>query len=136
MKLIQISNSVAQTIAPQGFTNLGSVTRKVGCNSCCPTFNYNGSTSITIAQPGYYQVSVSADIEAAVAGQQVFSLVQDGITLTDLSTTLAAVGDIQTTSRSVIVRVFCNDSTTLALQNTAAIDSTLNNVIFDVVKID
>lgn len=133
-KLIQLTNSTAQTVVPQAFVNLGSITRRVGC-APCETFNYNGSTSVTVMTPGYYQISVSVDLESAVAGQQVLSLVQDGITLTDLSAPGAAVGDIQTTSRSVIVRIFCNGSSTFALQNTAAIDTIVNDVILDIVKV-
>ena len=136
MKLLQTTNGVVQTVAASGYANLGAITRRVGCNANCPTFSYNGTNLITLNTPGYYEIDISADITSTAATQQsVLSIIQDGVAVSTLSSYATVAGEISTKSRTLIVRVFYNNNTSIALQNTGADPVGINNLNIAITKV-
>lgn len=135
-KLLQVSNATAQTVAANSFVNLGAITRRCDCNSNCPTFSYNGSTLITLNTAGYYEIGITTDITSTAATQQLaLSIIQDGVSVGDLSAYATVAGEVSTKTRTFIVRVFCNNNTSLALQNASAADAIISNLNVSIIKV-
>ena len=60
-------NAGAQTVAVGGVLNLGTINRRFGRECCEPVMELNGS-SITLNEPGYYDVDVAITALPIAAG--------------------------------------------------------------------
>ena len=133
MKHIELINSVSQTVASNGKLVLGNVNIKY-CNGA---FSYNGTDTLTLVQPGVYQIIVKADLIGRVADQVVSyaishnSVVSSVASATDVT---AAIGDATTLTIPKMVKI-CNTPISISLVNNGADSTTYNNIIVDVVKV-
>lgn len=133
MKHIELINSVSQTVASNGKLVLGNVNIKY-CNGA---FSYNGTDTLTLVQPGVYQIIVKADLIGTVADQVVSyaishnSVVSSVASATDVT---AAIGDATTLTIPKMVKI-CNTPISISLVNNGADSTTYNNIIVDVVKV-
>lgn len=71
-------NSGAQAVALGGTINLGTINRRFGERCCRPSLDLNGS-SITLNEPGYYDVDVTITALPTAAGPVTITVNQDGI---------------------------------------------------------
>lgn len=115
--LISVVNTGNQTVDANGVPSLGAIQRRRSCS-----MNLNGS-GITIVQPGYYKVDVSAVVEPTAAGPVTLTLLENGVPVPGgiATDTPVAAGDSVTLNiNTPIIRVFCNGSKTLTLRLSAA----------------
>ena len=115
--LISVVNTGNQTVDANGVPSLGAIQRRRSCN-----MNLNGS-NVTIVQPGYYKVDVSAVVEPTSAGPVTLTLLENGVPVPGgiATDTPVAAGDSVTLNiNTPIIRVFCNGSKTLTLSVSAA----------------
>lgn len=82
-------NSGAQTVAVGGFINLGTINRRFGNKCCNPVMDLNGS-SITLNEPGYYDVDVAVTALPTAAGPVTIAVYQDGIAVPGSTNTAQA----------------------------------------------
>ena len=119
MKLLEVVNNTAQTVAATSVLNLGTVKHR----GCYGAFNYDGSTTITLKQPGWYFISVKADVTSTVDSQpMVLALYGNGTLVPETETNVfATVAGTQTNvSFTKIARVCEGQPITLTLVNTSS----------------
>lgn len=115
--LISVVNAGSQTVDADGVLSLGAIQRRRSC-----AMNLNGS-GVTICQPGYYKVDVSAVASPTAAGPITLTLLENGVPVPGgiATQTPVASGDPVTLNiNTPIIRVFCNGSKTLTLSVSAA----------------
>lgn len=133
MKHIELINAVSQTVTSGNKIALGNVNIKL-CNGA---FSYNGTDTLTLVQPGVYQIIVKADLIGTVADQVVsYAITHNGIVSSVASATdvTAAIGDATTLTIPKMVKI-CNAPISITLVNNGADSTTYNNIIVDVVKV-
>lgn len=133
MKHIELINAVSQTVASGNKIALGNVNIKL-CNGA---FSYNGTDTLTLVQPGVYQIIVKADLTGTVATQVVsYAIGYNGTVSSVASATdvTAAIGDTTTLTIPKLVKI-CNAPISITLVNDGADSTTYNNIILDVVKV-
>lgn len=134
MKLIELTNTTAQTVATNSPLVLGSISRRVGYFT-----DYSApATTITLRECGYYQVILKVNAEATVATQPMeITVFLDG---TEVPETLAthvgtAIGDIETLNTNKIFRVFACSDATISVVNTGDDDTTYDDLVLDILKV-
>ena len=133
MKHIELINSTSQTVASGAKLNLGVVNFKL----CAGAFSYNGTDTITLVQPGVYQILVKNDLTGTTATQVVsYAIAHNGTTSSVASATAvtADIGDTITLTIPKLVKI-CNTPIALTLVNSGAESTTYNNIILDIVKV-
>lgn len=121
------------TLAAVGSTiPLGSTIRRKGC-----CISMNGS-AINVAEPGYYDVDVSATFTAPVAGNVTVALLQEGVAVpggTATTTITTPTTQVENIGITATIRVPCGaapDALTLVVSGVAA---TFSNVAVRVTKV-
>lgn len=135
MKLLEIVNANEQTITPNGVLNLGIVKHKV----CYGAYSFNNSNAITLIQPGWYLISVKADLTSTAEAQAMtLALFGNGVLVPETETNVFATTADETTNVSFtkIARVCVDSPITLTLVNTGTVDTIYDDVIVDVVKVN
>lgn len=116
--LIYTANNTAAALAVGDTIPLGSIIRRYGCDVVL-----NGN-AITLNDSGYYEVNVSATLDATAAGPVTVTVFQDGVAVPGATGTAVAgaAGDSVAIPITAIVRVFrCNTSNlTLVISDGAA----------------
>ena len=133
MKHIELINAVSQTVTSGNKIALGNVNIKL-CNGA---FSYNGTDTLTLVQPGVYQIIVKADLIGTVATQVVsYAIGYNGTVSSVASATsvTAEIGDTITLSIPKLVKI-CNAPISITLVNDGVDSTTYNNIILDVVKV-
>lgn len=129
MKFIQYTNSSIGAVAASTTMPLGIVTQKAMCAGCDkPTFN--GTTSnidvVNLNEAGKYRITYSASVQAAAAGNAVFSLIVNNVVVdsTTVTTTASGYSDV---SLDYVVRV-CNNCSSLTTNFPATVQIKLDTV--------
>lgn len=88
----------------------------------------DGSGRFLITRPGIYMVSVGIQATAAAAGDVAFAITANGETLagTAMAETIAAADDVAQLATTALLTVPCGASITVGVQNTGAVDATVN----------
>lgn len=124
-------NAGAQTVAVGGVFNLGTINRRFGRECCEPVMELNGS-SITLNEPGYYDVDVAITALPIAAGPVTIAVFQDGVAVPgSTNTEQATAGNVVSLP---LVRVRCGAASNLSvvLVNGAG---TIANVAVKVLKV-
>lgn len=127
-------NSGAQTVAVGGVLNLGTINRRFGLECGEPVMELNGS-SITLNEPGYYDVDVAVTALPTAAGPVTIAVFQDGIAVPgSTNTAQATAGNPVNVVSLPLVRVRCGAASNLSvvLVNGAG---TIANVAVKVLKV-
>lgn len=135
MRSIEIINSTSQTIASGGKIALGNVNIK----NCHGAFSYNGIDTITLVQPGIYQIIIKANVISTVATQTVGYAISYSGTTSNIANTGAVVADIGgvvTLTLPKQVKICGNNTMSLSLVNSGADSTTYQNVIVDIIRMD
>lgn len=133
MKNIELINSASQTVTSGGRLNLGTV----NIRTCFGAFNYNNIDTITLVQPGTYQLLVKSDLTATAAAQIVeYSVVYNGTVSSIASATaeLTAIGDTITLTVPKLIKI-CSEPISLTIVNSGLADTEYSNLIVDIVKV-
>lgn len=126
-------NSGAQAVAVGGVINLGSINRRFGRKCCEEILNLNGS-SITINEPGYYDVDVAVTALPTAAGPVTIAVFQDGVAVPgSTNTAQGTAGNPVNVVSLPLVRVRCDSASnlTVVLVNGAG---TIANISVKVLK--
>lgn len=127
-------NSGAQTVAVGGVLNLGTINRRFGRECCEPVMELNGS-SITLNEPGYYDIDVAVTALPTAAGPVTIAVQQDGVAVPgSTNTEQATAGNPVNVVSLPLVRVRCGAASSLSvvLVNGAG---TIANVAVKVLKV-
>jgi hypothetical protein len=134
MKLIELTNNVAQTVATGAPVVLGSISRRVSMFT-----DYSApATTLTIREAGYYEITLKVNATATVATQPMeITMFIDG---TEQPETLAthigtAIGDVETLNTHKKIRVFACSDASISFVNTGADDTTYTALILDIKKV-
>lgn len=134
MKLIEITNTNAQTLSTNEPLVLGNISRRVGCFT-----DYSApATTLTIRECGYYEITLKVNSIATVAAQPMeISMFLDGIEQPETLATHVgtAIGDIETLNTHKKIRVFNCSTASISFVNTGADDTTYNDIVLDIVKL-
>lgn len=128
-------NSGAQAVAVGGTINLGSIVRRFGRECCDPSINLNGS-SITLNEPGYYDIDVSVTALPTAVGPVTITVLQDGTAIpgSTNTTTAAAAGSPVNVVSMPMVRVRCGSASSISIVLTNGA-GTVANISVKVIKI-
>ena len=109
-------NSGAQAVALGGVINLGAINRRFGRKCCDPIIELNGS-SITLNEPGYYDVDVAVTALPTAAGPVTIAVFQDGVAIprSTNTTTAAAAGNPVNVVSLPMVRVRCGSASNISV---------------------
>lgn len=135
MKLLEIVNTSSQTVNSLANLNLGNVKHRV----CYGAFEYNNSDTITLIQPGWYFISVKADLTSTVASQaMVLALYGNGVLVPETETNVFATvaGTTTNVSFTKIAKVCINQPIKLTLVNTSSASIIYDDLIVDIVKVN
>lgn len=127
-------NSGAQTVAVGGVLNLGTINRRFGRECCEPVMELNGS-SITLNEPGYYDVDVAVTALPTAAGPVTIAVFQDGVAVPgSTNTAQGTAGNPVNVVSLPLVRVRCGAASNLSvvLVNGAG---TIANIAVKVLKV-
>jgi len=133
-RLIQTVNTVDQTVPTNGYLNLGVINRRYCNTTPCggSVFTYNGTNTLSIDYPGYYDISISLNAISA-ANPIIINVLIDGVPYTTLNSLAGATA--QTIGTNFIARVFNNSDLNLSLQSVSAADITIEDVSVNIVKV-
>lgn len=120
--MINATNNVVQSVLPGQnvlFNTNNVVTNS--CNSCCGWLSHNlGSGLFTITKPGIYKVHFNANVAntVAVSGIELdITNAGENILGGSMQVTPTAVGDYENLSAEVLIRVPCNSSVLITVEN-------------------
>jgi hypothetical protein len=134
MKLIELTNTNAQTISTNQPIVLGNISRRVGCFT-----DYSApATTLTIRECGYYEITLKVNSTATVAAQPMeITMFLDGVEQPETLATHVgtAIGDVETLNTHKKIRIFSCSDATISFVNTGADDTTYNNLVLDVKKL-
>ena len=135
MKLLEIVNVNSQNIASLGTLNLGTVKHRV----CYGAFNFNNSDIVTLVQPGWYFISVKADLSSTVADQpMVLALFSNGVLVQETETNVFATtaGTQTNVSFTKMAKVCVDQPLALSLVNTSSANIIYDDLIIDIIKVN
>lgn len=127
-------NSGAQAVAVGGVINLGSINRRFGRQCCEEIINLNGS-SITLNEPGYYDVDVAVTSLPTAAGPVTIAVFQDGAAVPGSTNSVQGTAGNPVNLVSLpLIRVRCGSASnlTVVLVNGAG---TVANISVKVLKV-
>lgn len=134
MKLIELTNNVAQTILTGAPIVLGNISRRIGLFT-----DYSSpATTLTIRECGYYEITLKVNATATVATQPMeITMYIDGTAQPETLATHVgtAIGDVETLNTHKKIRVFACSTATISFVNTSADDVTYDNLILDIKKV-
>lgn len=145
MQLIASNNNTSQLVLENGTINLGTIYRQYKTYNCnAKTFVFNG-TSITLNQPGMYDIIVTATFTAPTAGNVTLQLKENGVAIpsTTATETITTTGTETRTltliytslvTQTSILNQISTLSKTISLDNTG-IGATFTNVNIRVLKV-
>lgn len=108
-------NSGAQAVAVGGVINLGSINRRFGRQCCDAVLDLNGS-SITINEPGYYDVDVAVTALPTAAGPVTIAVFQDGAAVPGSTNSVqATAGNPVNVVSLPLIRVRCGSASNLTV---------------------
>lgn len=108
-------NSGAQAVAVGGVINLGAINRRFGRECCQDILELNGS-SITINEPGYYDVDVAVTALPTAAGPVTIAVFQDGVAVPgSTNTSQGTAGNPVNVVSLPLVRVRCGAASNLSV---------------------
>jgi len=123
--MIELSNSIAQTLAPGQSAIFDTVILHVGCTEC----HRNNSGSINLNQNNaVYEISFNGNIGGTAAGDATIGITLDGAPLPETNSTVvtATAGDLQNVSASTFVKTCCcGNGNTVLLTNTGTTEINL-----------
>lgn len=128
-------NSGAQAVAVGGTINLGTIVRRFGRECCDPSINLNGS-SITLNDPGYYDIDVAVTALPTASGPVTITVFQDGTAVpgSTNTTTAPAAGNPVNVVSLPMVRVRCGSASSISVVLTNGV-GTVANISVKVIKI-
>lgn len=130
--LIYTANTSGAEVPVNNTIPVGSVIRRYG--RC---IDATGS-AINLAEAGYYLVDVSATVTAAVAGDVVLALTQNGVPVHGAAATVTiTTANTQTENMSItaLVRVMCCDTASLSVLVDVGTAPTVQEMAFRAVKV-
>lgn len=146
MYLLGTKNSTTQALTTGASVNLGEVYRKFCRKNSCgvKAFEFNG-TSVSLQHSGMYHITATITFTAPVAGNVIFQLTENGVTIPSAlatETITTATTEVKTTVIDFYILV---DSTcvlgtpstlikNISILNTG-VASTISNVVFNVEKV-
>ena len=145
MLLLGLKNISTQSVATDGFVNLGNVYRKY-CKKCngVTTFATNGE-SVTLQQTGIYHITFTAVASGDTAGIVTLQLLEDG-NVVDGAFSSQTITTPTTELRTFVIDyyILVNSgcvlnqpltlSKTISVQNTG-VDATFTSVVFNVERV-
>lgn len=135
MKLLELVNVNTQNVISLGTLNLGTVKHRV----CYGAFNFNNSDTVTLVQPGWYYISVKADLTSTVASQpMVLALFANGVLVPETETNVFATAEGTQTNVSFtkIAKVCVDQPIALTLVNTSSANIIYDDLIVDIIKVN
>lgn len=123
--MMVLSNSVGQTIAPNGEVIFDRILFKASC--CNVTKHGNGPVRINARGP--YRVEFHGNVEVAAGDETILAITNDGAILPETTMDVAAPAEVTANiSAATIVGKFCKceGSTTIAVRNIGTDDVTLS----------
>jgi hypothetical protein len=134
MKLIEVTNNTAQTVATGQPLVLGNISRRVGCFT-----DYSApGTILTVRESGYYDVMLKVNAEGTAAAQVVqVTIYVDGVAIPETlaSHVATAVGDSETLNTNKIIRIFACSDATISVINTGVADTVYDALVLDILKV-
>lgn len=119
-------NTASTAVAENGIVPFTTIVRRYGSGA-----NLNGNT-VTLTEPGYYDVSVNVTFTAPAPGTVTLTLLQNGTAIpgaTASTTITTATTEVRSISFTTTVRVFCNSASVLTLSNTGLAITSSNAAI-------
>lgn len=130
--LIYTANTSGAEVPIGNTIPVGSIIRRYG--RC---IDATGS-AINVQETGYYLVDVSASVTAAVAGDVVLALTQDGVPVPGAqaaATITTATTQVENLKITAVIRVMCCGNANLSVQVGGTAAPTVQNMAFRVVKV-
>lgn len=112
-RVLQLTNTAVGSVATNGYMPFGIITRRISCGTNCGcdstfTVTTTGANIVYLNEPGYYRVTYSATLAAGAAGSVISALIANGVQVSAVSETAAAVGDNVNLTIVFMVRVLPN----------------------------
>lgn len=123
--MIELSNTLAQTIPVGGSVTFDKVLLDSGCREC---FNTMVPTSVKLRGRGIYDIEFHGNVTSTVAGDTVQLAIAVGGTAmpqTAMNATPAAVGDLVNVSAGTYLRNCCCDLDRISVINSGTTPITL-----------
>lgn len=119
--MIELSNTIAQTIAPGQSITFDTVILKTGC---AETHRTNSGIVTLRAKCGLYEVRFSANISGTAAGPVQLAIELDGepIAETTMISTVTTAGDPNNVSADTFIRTDCGCCGRVTVVNTGTAD--------------
>lgn len=94
--MVQVTNTAAQTVAPNQEVLFNDRVGNCGCCGCNAEYWRNGTGAVWLKYPGTYEISFSANIGATTVSPTALAIQVGGQTLpeTVMEVTTAAAGDL------------------------------------------
>lgn len=130
--LIYTANTAGAEVPIGNTVPVGSIIRRYG--RC---IDATGS-AVNLVEPGYYIVDVSASVTAAVAGDVVLALTQNGVPVPGAraaTTITTANTQIENLSMTAVIRVMCCDAANLSVLVDGDAAPTVQNMALRAVKV-
>lgn len=130
---IYMNNAAVQTVAANGFLNLGAVQRRFGC----ALKEGSSGANVSIKKCGYYLVIANVTYTAPAAGNVSIAVQNNGATVPGLVASDTVATATTEINSMVIVGIFrsFNGADTLSIVNTGTATITPSNVSFTVIKL-
>lgn len=128
--LLYAVNNALPTVPASGTIPFGTVIRRFGCN-----IQLAGS-GVTLSGSGYYDIDVHVTASPTAAGTITVTLLKDGVVVPGASAaeTVATAGDTVSLSFPAVVRLTCEDTSTLSIVLSGA-EAVINNASIVVEKV-
>lgn len=130
--LIYTVNNSGDSVPVGNTVPVGSIIRRYG--KC---IDATGS-AINLSEPGYYDVDISATITAAMVGDVILTLTQDGVPVAGATAT-ASIATVNTQFENLaiasVIRVKCCGNANLAVLVGGTTAPTIRNMAVRVVKV-
>lgn len=130
--LIYTANTAGAEVPIGNTVPVGSIVRRYG--RC---IDATGS-AVNLVEPGYYIVDVSASVTAAVAGDVVLALTQNGVPVSGVraaTTITTANTQIENMAMTAVIRVMCCDTANLSVLVDGTAAPTVQNMALRAVKV-
>lgn len=122
--MVQLSNTVAQTIQPGGSVIFDKIIIREGCDTC---FTPQLPTSVKLKAGKDYIVHFHGNVTdtPAAAGQLALAIADQAIPYTAMNFTPTAAGALVNVSTSTPIKNCCCDANRISVKNTGTVPITL-----------
>lgn len=120
--MVELTNSVAQTVLPGQAVTFNTTKLHTGCGECCRNLNFNNS--VRLRANGVYEVQFSGNIASSTAATPVqLAIALDGTALpeTVMVSTASAANAFNSVSTGTFIRNFCGDTDRVTVVNSGTV---------------